>query len=72
MSAHEPIQVTADLCSVVRDVDGVVILFGQRVDSSALQGALSAHPLHRISMSAGGAAKLQDLLMDLLRAQDAP
>jgi hypothetical protein len=72
MSAHQPIQVTADLCSVGRDVDGVLILFGERVHFSALEGALSAHSLHRISMSEGGASKLQDLLMDLLRAQDAP
>ena len=63
---------TADLCSVERGVEGVVIHFGQRVHCGALEGALSAHPLHRISMSEGGAAKLQDLLMDLLRAQDAP
>ena len=71
MSVPEPTQVTADLCNVECDSVGVLILFGERVDSSALPGALSAQPLHRISMSAAGASKLQDLLLDLLRAQDA-
>lgn len=70
MDAPQPIHVVADLCRVERESDDVVILFGRSVASSSLEGALSAHALHRIVMSEGGAAKLQDLLVDLLRAQD--
>lgn len=69
MSAPQAIHVSADLCRVERGGDDIVLLFGRCVASNSLEAALSADALHRIVLSEGGAAKLQDLLVDLLQAQ---
>ena len=67
MSSAAPTSAVADLCNVVREGDDVVIHFGQLVASGVIDGAVGAHLQHRIAMSEGGAAKLQDLLIALLR-----
>lgn len=71
MTRTAPTSAVADLCNVMREGDDVVIHFGQLVTSGVMDGALGAHLHHRIAMSAGGAAKLQDLLMALLREAEA-
>ncbi len=66
----QAVEILADLCRVTRDGDDVVIHFGQTVEAAeAVQAAtaLQAQALGRIAMSESGAARLQDLLVDLLR-----
>lgn len=70
MTASVPSEFAADLCRVVGAGEDVVIHFGQAVAAEELAGAWKAVPLQRIVMSEGGAAKLQDLLVDLLRQPD--
>ena len=67
MSSATPTSAVADLCNVVREGDDVVIHFGQLVASGVIDGGLGAHLQLRVAMSEGGAAKLQDLLLALLR-----
>ena len=71
MSVVEPTFAIADLCSVKREGDEVILHFGQLVGSAVMDGALGAQLGHRIAMSEGGAAKLQDLLTALLCEQEA-
>ena len=70
MSVPEPTQTVVDLCRVEREGDEIVIHFGQAIDADATPGARQALALQRVAMSEGGAAKLQDLLVDLLREPD--
>lgn len=58
-----------DLCSVQRQGDDIVLHFGSLAGSELAPGALGAQLQHRVVMSASGAAKLQDLLVELLRDQ---
>lgn len=67
-----PILTTADVCNVLREGDEVSIWLGRRAESGTVPGALAAQLQHRIAMSESGAAKLQDLLVDLLRATPSP
>lgn len=67
MTTRQPVEVAANLCRVVQDGDDVVIHFGQVQASGAAPGAAQAVALCRIGMSGAGAARLQDLLVDLLR-----
>lgn len=69
MSAQQVVHVSADLCRVERSSDEIVLVFGRCVSSDPLEAALSSDTLHRVVLSEGGAAKLQDLLVDLLHAQ---
>lgn len=61
-----------DLCSVQRDGEDVVLHFGCLDGSELAPGALAPRLQQRVRMSAGGAAKLQDLLLELLREQPSP
>lgn len=72
MSAGDPVVVSAELCSVTREGDDVVIRFGAAIDSVVHPGALAARLQHRIAMPEAGAAQLQDLLAAVLREADAP
>ena len=65
--ADQAREMFADLCRVTREGDEVVIHFGQTIESPGIPGAMQADALGRIAMSEGGAARLQDLLADLLR-----
>lgn len=67
-----PLITTADVCNVLREGDDVCIWLGRRAESGAVPGALAVQLQHRIAMSESGAAKLQDLLVDLLRAIPSP
>lgn len=59
-----------DLCQVQRLGAEVVIVFGRRVPSVLADGAEGVAPVHRVSLGAAGAARLQDLMTALL--QDEP
>jgi hypothetical protein len=59
-----------DLCSVAHGPEGVVIHFGQRGEAGTLPAAWSALLQQRVTMSEGGAARLQDLLVALLQVPD--
>ena len=72
-TSMQAVEILADLCRVTRDGEDVVIHFGQTVEAAgAVEGvggatALQAQALGRIAMSESGAARLQDLMVDLLR-----
>ena len=57
------------LCNVQRQGDDIVLHFGSLAGSELAPGALGARLQHRVVMSVSGAAKLQDLLVELLRDQ---
>jgi hypothetical protein len=54
---------------VQREGDDIVLHFGSLTGSELAPGALGAQLQHRVVMSVSGAAKLQDLLVELLRDQ---
>jgi hypothetical protein len=71
MEPSTPIEIVADLCRVAREGHEVVIHFGQGLPADAPAGAVRALALQRIALGDSGAAKMQDLLTELLRAPPA-
>lgn len=70
-SATTPVSVSfADICSVKRSADGVVMHFGQIGPAIGSPGAQGVSLQHRVALGEEGAAQLQDFLKALL--EDGP
>jgi hypothetical protein len=66
-----PVSVSfADICSVKRSADGVVMHFGQIGPAIGSPGAQGVSLQHRVVLGEEGAAQLQDFLKALL--EDSP
>ena len=71
--AEEPSTVLAsraDVCSVRRDADRLLLLFGQSATDE--DGSRSVALQHQVSLHASAAEKLQDLMTALLLDQPPP
>ena len=65
-----PLSSRADVCSVRREADRLLLLFGQC--TTAEDGSRSVALQHQVSLHAGAAEQLQDLMTALLLDQPPP
>lgn len=58
----------ADVCSVTPAPEGVMIHVGRRIPSQVASDAVGVALTHRIELGEAGAARLQDMMTELLQS----